>query len=145
MSTKQNKAVVRRLNEAIISQGNVEALEELVAVDVHDNSALPGSPPGRERVKQLFFDLYRTAFPDLRAEIYDMIAEGDKVVTRKAFHGTHQGPLMGIPPIGRQVTILVTDIVRVVDGQIVEHWANVDQLGLMQQLGVIPAPGAMPA
>ena len=141
MSTEQNKDVVRRFNEEFISQGNVAALEELIVEDVVDYNALPGFPPGREGVRQLFFDLYRTAFPDLRAEIQDMIAEGDKIVTRKVFHGTHLGPLMGIPPTGREVTIHVTDIVRVVNGQIVEHWNNVDQLGLMQQLGVIPMPG----
>ena len=63
-------------------------------------------------------------------------------MTRKAFHGTHTGPLMGIPPTGKRVTIDVIDIVRVANGQIVEHWNIVDQMGLMQQLGVIPMPQA---
>ena len=63
------------------------------------------------------------------------------MVTRKAFHGTHLGPLMGIPPTGKRVTIGVIDIVRVVEGKIVEHWCVVDQMGLMQQLGVLPVLG----
>jgi predicted ester cyclase len=95
---------VRRFNEEFISQGNLAAFHDLLATDVIDHTALPGFPPGAEGVKQLFFGVYRAAFPDLDAEIYDQIAEGDKVVTRKAFHGTHLGPLMGIPPTGKQVT-----------------------------------------
>jgi predicted ester cyclase len=141
MSTEENKAVVRRFNEEFISPGNLDAFHDLLASDVLDHTALPGFPPGAEGVKQLFFGVYRTAFPDLYVEIYDQVAEGEKVVTRKAFHGTHPGPLMSIPPTGKQVTIRVIDIVRVVNGQIVEHWSVVDQLGLMHQLGVIPTLG----
>jgi predicted ester cyclase len=69
--------------------------------------------------------------------IHDQIAEGDKVVTRKVFHGTHRGELMGIPPTGREVQIEVIDIVRVEGGQIVEHWNVVDRRGLLQQLGAL--------
>ncbi len=141
MSTEENKVIVRRFNEEFITQGSMDAFNELLAPDVIDHNAIPRFPPGAEGVKQLFFGVYRTAFPDLRAEIYDMIAEGDKVVTRKAFHGTHCGLLMGIPPTGRTVTINVIDIVRVVNGKITEHWNVVDQLGLMQQLGAIPTSG----
>ena len=69
-----------------------------------------------------------------------MVAEGDKVATRKTFHGTHQGEFMGIPPTGQQVSIGLIDIVRIVDGKVVEHWSIGDNLGMMQQLGVIPMP-----
>ena len=86
------------------------------------------------------FDGFRRAFPDFRATILDQIAEGDKVVTRKVFHGTHEGELMGIPPTGREVEIQVIDIVRLADGRIVEHRNVVDRLGLLQQLGALPAP-----
>jgi predicted ester cyclase len=82
------------------------------------------------------FDAFRAAFPDFRATIHDQIAEGDKVVTRKVFHGTHHGELMGVAPTGRPVEIEVIDIVRVKNGRIVEHWNVVDRLGLLQQLGV---------
>jgi hypothetical protein len=76
--------------------------------------------------------------PDFRATILDQVAEGDRVVTRKVFHGTHLGPFQGIPPTGRQVEIHLIDIVRVADGQIVEHWNSVDRLGLLAQLGGLP-------
>jgi predicted ester cyclase len=81
--------------------------------------------------------MFRNAFPDFRAVIHDLIAEDDKVVTRKTFDGTHEGELLGIPPTGKEVTIELIDILRVADGEITDHWNVVDQLGLMQQLGVI--------
>lgn len=83
----------------------------------------------------MFFD----ALPDLQAIIHDQVADDDKVVTRKTLRGTHQGPLFGIPPTGKTVDIEVIDILRVSDGKITDHWNNVDRLGLMQQLGAIPA------
>jgi predicted ester cyclase len=79
------------------------------------------------------------AFPDFRAEIHDLLADRDLVVTRKTFHGTHDGGFMGIPPTGKQVAFDVIDIVRYENGRLAEHWNVVDQLGLMQQLGVIPS------
>jgi predicted ester cyclase len=82
------------------------------------------------------------AFPDLRAEIHDQVEEADKVVTRKTFHGTHEGEFMGIPARGRSVAWEVIDIVRVIDNKMVEHWNVVDALSPMQQLGAIPAPTA---
>jgi predicted ester cyclase len=82
-----------------------------------------------------------TAFPDMRAEIHDQVAEGDKVVTRKTFYGTQQGEFMGIPPTGKKVAFDVIDIFRIADGRILEHWFAGDMLGLMQQLGAVPAPG----
>jgi predicted ester cyclase len=68
------------------------------------------------------------------------MAEGDKVATRKTLQGTHQGEFMGIPPTGQQVSMGLIDIVRIADGRVVEHWSMGDNLGMMQQLGVIPAP-----
>jgi len=70
--------------------------------------------------------------------IDDMIAEGDQVVTKKTFTGTHEGDFAGIPPTGKRVTLQFVDIMRVRDGRIVEHWLSMDQLSFMQQLGVIP-------
>ncbi len=138
MSTEFNKAIVRRFNEEFISRGDVAAADELLAENVLDHNATPGSPRGRDGVKQ-FFGWLKTAFPDLRTIVYDQTAEGDKVVTRKAFQATHQGEFAGISPTGKAVTIHLTDIVRISSGQIAEHWVVIDQLGLMQQLGVLPA------
>ena len=105
---------------------------------VERSGVFPSFPTTRDGMKQLFTMLHE-AFPDLHPTIHDQIGEGDKVVTRKTLHGTHQGELIGIPPTGKQVAIEVIDILRVEDGKLVDHWAVVDQLGLMQQIGAIPS------
>ena len=85
--------------------------------------------------------MFKGAFPNSYFSVEDMIAEGDKVVTRKPFHGTHEGEFMGMPPTGRRVSMELIDIVRISEGRVVEHWSMGDNLGMMQQLGVIPRPG----
>ena len=137
MSVTDIKLLVRRFVEEAQSRGNLDILEEALASDFVNHSAPPGVPPTREGTRQLFAAM-RSAFPDLTATIHDQIAEGDKVVTRKTLTGIHRGPFFGIPPTGRRVSFGVIDIVRVVDGRIVEHWNEVDQLGLLRQLGAIP-------
>ena len=141
MSAEEHKALVRRFVEEVQNRGDLASLDELCAPDFVNHSAPPGVPPTREGLVQLTA-VFRQAFPDGRMAIEDMLAEGDKVVTRKTFRGTHQGDLMGLPPTGRRVEIGLIDIVRVVDGKVVEHWNAVDNLGMLQQLGAIPAPGA---
>jgi steroid delta-isomerase-like uncharacterized protein len=95
------------------------------------------SPPtGRADFAYLFG--FMNAFPDSRVTIDDMIAEGDQVVTKKTFRGTHEGEFAGIPPTGKTVELQFVDIMRVHNGKIVEHWNCIDQLSFMQQLGVIP-------
>jgi steroid delta-isomerase-like uncharacterized protein len=139
MSTEENEAVISRFIDEVQNQHNVGALDDLFSPNFIDHSGI-SNPPNLDGTKQ-FFTMLFTAFPDIRATIQDQVAEGDKVWCRKTFHGTHQGEFMGIPPTGTAVEIDVIDIHRVVDGQIVEHWAVADMLGLMQQLGAIPAPG----
>ena len=85
--------------------------------------------------------MFRQAFPDSYFTIEDMVAEGDKVATRKTFYGTHQGEVMGIPPTGKQVSIDLIDIVRVAGRQVVEHWSIGANLGMLQQLGIVPQQG----
>jgi predicted ester cyclase len=104
---------------------------------VLDHSRPPGISPGAAGVREQF-DGFRAAFGDFRATILDQICEGDKVVTRKVFTGTHVGAFQGIEPTGREVEIHCIDIVRVADGRIVEHWNCVDRLGLLAQLGALP-------
>ena len=140
MSTEENKAIVRRFVDEVQSGGNIEILDELCSPDFINHSAPPGMPAGCEGVK-LVTAMFRQAFPDSYFTIEDMIAEGDKVVTRKTFHGTHEGEFMGIPPTRRRVSISLIDIVRIAGGRVVEHWSLADNLGMMQQLGVIPQPG----
>ncbi len=140
MSTEENKAIVRRFFEET-SRGNLDVLDALMSENYVDHNLPPGLPPGREGQRRLIRS-YLQAFPDLRFTIEELIAEGDKVVTRGRYQGTQQGELMGIPPTGKQVNVALIDIVRVADGKFVEHWIEADTLGLLQQLGALPTPEA---
>ena len=138
MSTEQNKSIVRRLvNEAQIA-GNVDVIDELLADDFVDHTPLEGLPGTREGVRMLFTAL-RAAFPDLRVDISEQIAEDEKVVTRKTFSGTHAGPFLGLPPTGSPVSFEVIDILTIRDRKICEHRVVLDKLGLLRQLGAIAA------
>ena len=134
-----NKAVVRRFVEEYQTGHDVAVAEELMADDFIDHSPFGPMSPDRDGVLALFGMLF-AAFPDLRAEIHQQYADGDDVITRKTFRGTHRGDFLGIPPSGTEVAFDVIDIVRVRDGKMVEHWNVVDAMGLMTQLGAIPAP-----
>ena len=138
MSTEDNKANVRRGFDAL-NERDWAAFEALCAPDIvlHNASmTIQGYPAYKQ-----FITMYFTAFPDLHITIEDMIAEGDTVVVRTTFHGTHKGDLMGIPPTGKQATTTGMSIFRVANGKAVEQWSNYDDLGLLQQLGVVPPPG----
>ena len=103
---------------------------------------LPGAPElirGPEGTKQLHVP-YFSAFPDFRTPVEEVIGEGNKVTVRYTAHATHRGEFMGIAPTGRRVTMPGMSILRIAGGKIVEEWAMPDFLGLMQQLGAIPAP-----
>ena len=139
MSAEENKAIARRGYQAI-NQKNLDALDEVVAPDMTEHDPAPGQAPGLEGVKQYFSSLH-AAFPDVQMDVEEMIAEADKVVARVSVSGTQRGEFMGIAPTGNRVAITGIDILRVADGKIVEHWGNFDDLGMMQQLGVIPEPG----
>lgn len=138
MSTEDNKAHVRRGFEAV-NQKNLAVFDELLDPDVVFHNAST-TMQGLEAYKQ-FLSMYITAFPDLQFTVEDMIAEGDRVVARCTTRGTHQGTFMGIPPTGKQVKTTLIFIDRIVNGKGVEQWSNGDDLGLLQQLGVISAPG----
>lgn len=135
MSEEENKAIVRRTWEGLFNQGNMAVADELIAANF-TNHAAPGAPPGPGSFKQLV-TMYRAAFPDVQFAIEDLLGDGDKVVIRNSFGGTHRGSFMGIAPTGRRVSQEQIHIVRVASGQIVEHWAVRDDLSLMRQLGVV--------
>jgi steroid delta-isomerase-like uncharacterized protein len=139
MSTEANKNIVRRYVEEVQNEDNLMALEEIAAPGYVNHGAPRGVPPDREGIKQLTA-MFRQAFPDGRMTIEDMLAEGDRVATRKTFRGTHRGELMGIPPTGKAVAIRLMDISRLVDGKVVESWHVGDDLGMLQQLGVLQTP-----
>ena len=141
MSIEENKAIVSRATEEIFNKNNLAVVDELYATNfVSHGSDIPGVTPDREGYKQ-FVTMSRTALPDFHTTIEDMIAEGDKVVQRFTARGTHKGEFMGIPPTGKQVTVTGIAIDRIAGNKIVENWANMDMLGMMQQLGVVPPPG----
>ena len=136
MSTEQNKQLFRQLVEEIFNRGNMGAADNFMAPNFIEREELPpGIPRDREGVKQMTL-MFRSAFPDFKVTIDDLIAEGDKVVSRTTWSGTQKGEFMGIPPTGKQISIGVIDILRVVDGKFVEHWGQMDSAGMMQQLGV---------
>jgi steroid delta-isomerase-like uncharacterized protein len=136
-----NKEIVRR---AITEPwtGNLDVIDELIADDYvgHDPS-MPEPTRGPEGVKE-FFGIFMAAYPDASITIEEQIADGDWVASRWTGRGTHKGELMGIPATGKQVTVSGITISRLAGGKIAEEWNNWDTLGMMQQLGAIPAPAA---
>jgi steroid delta-isomerase-like uncharacterized protein len=139
---EQNKQVVRRFTEDLWNRGSLDKLGEFISTNHknHPNASAPDFGQGPQAVGQLV-SMYRTAYPDTKLTIDDQIAEGDRVVTRWTAAGTHQGELFGMPATGKHVKVTGIFIDRVVDGKIVETWGEFDALGMMQQVGAIPAPG----
>ncbi len=138
MSTEENKATIRSFYEAA---ADPERSVQFVSPDFVDHSLPPGMPQGLEGYRQLVA-MFNQAFPDLRVEVEQLVAEGDRVADRVVVRGTHQGEFMGIAPTGQQVVLTSTNINRLAGGQIVEHWGDADNLGLLQQLGAIPTSQA---
>jgi predicted ester cyclase len=139
-STEANMATNRRFYEEVINQKRLAVVDEVAGANYVSHSFPPGLPPGREGLKA-FVGAFHAAFPDGHLSIDQMIVEGDTIATRLTFHGTHTGNFMSIPPTGKKVTVPALDMARYVDGKLVEHWGGPDQMSLLQQLGVIPAPG----
>lgn len=139
MPLEDEKAVVRRAVEAF-NQRNLQQLEEFFAPDYVEHPLPPGQSPGLEGVRQRW-SMFAAAFPDARITIEDLVAEGDKVAVRFTFDGTHQGELMGVPPVGKRVAVMGSDINRIKGGKIAERWGEFDMLSMLQQLGAIPTAG----
>ncbi len=136
-----NKAIARYYLEEGFSTGNLAPADELIAANFTNHD--PGTPPlpaGPEGYKQLV-SMYRTAFPDLKVTVDDLIDEGNKVAARWTARGTNTGQLMGMPAIGKQAMVTGISILTIADGKVTDQWVNWDTLGMLQQLGVIPVPG----
>jgi steroid delta-isomerase-like uncharacterized protein len=133
------KTVADRIFEEVWNQRNREAVDELITADYvhHDGHGIPVEP-GIEGYKQ-FVSIYLNAFSDLRFTIEDEISADDKIVTRWRVAGTHDGDLPGLPRTGKSISLAGISITRLRDGKIAESWNNWDMLGMMQQLGAIPA------
>jgi predicted ester cyclase len=140
MSADENKAAVRRFAQQVISAGNMAAFDELVSPAYVEHTPSPGGGTDRDSFLRELEGLHN-AFPDLKTEEEDLVAEGDKVVYRGTLSGTHRGEFFGIPPTGRSFRISELHINVLKEGRLVEHWGIFDSLGLMQQLGVIPQQG----
>lgn len=139
MSTEAAKALYRRWFEEVVNARKIDLADSLLAEDyVLHFPGMPG-PVDRDGHKQLLA-MFHAAFPDWQETVEDVIAEGDMVVIRVRGSGTHEQPFQGIPPTHRRVTATGVGIGRVVGGRIAESWAEYDALGLLQQLGAIPAP-----
>ena len=129
---------IQRLYD-LINAGDIDGFGKQLADDFVEREEIPGLPPTKDGVVQ-YFRILLAAFPDMRMDVKDVITSGDKAVARVQVTGTHKGEFMGIPPTGNQVSMNLIDITRFGDdGLAREHWGVVDQLALMQQLGVIPA------
>ncbi len=139
MSTEQNKQVVLKLYE-LLNNGDAESVGELVAQEYVEHDPLPGQGNGRDGVVDRFSMIVGGLAPHFTVE--DVVAEDDKVVVRWTNAGTHVAEFAGIPATGRSFTIGGIDIYRVANGSICEHWHVIDQLSMLGQMGLLPAPAA---
>jgi len=135
MTTEENKAAARRLIEEVFNKRNLALMDELVDANFVQHGSTEFK--GRDSFKG-FVNMQVTAFPDMKVTAEDTIAEGDKTATRITIRGTHQGELMGIAPTGKQITMTGIVITRFAGDKQVESWIVTDNLGMMQQLGVVP-------
>lgn len=139
--SEQNTALVRRAVEEVWNRGDFAVVDELVTSDIVVRAPMPGHEiHGPAGIKE-FYAALRAGFPDIHFTIEDQFAAGDRVVTRWTTRATHTGAFQGMPPTGKQVRMAGIDIDRIADGKVVECWPVMDELGLLQQLGVVPTAG----
>src|SRR3984957_12304109 len=138
---QDNSSIVRRFVEEVINQGQFDSTAQFVWEDVVEQVPFPGQGPGIEGLKDVLRG-FRTGFPDIHFAIVEQIAEGEKVLSRFEWTGTHRGEFLGVPATGRSVKVWGMVLDRLVDGRIKETRIIMDLLGLMIQLGVVPPPGA---
>jgi predicted ester cyclase len=140
MSTEQNKAIVQHYREAH-NTNQLDRLDAIVATNLIAHNLMPGLPPGLEGGKMAHMGGI-ASFPDMYVKTDDLIAESDRVVERWTLTGTYTGaPFFGAPANGKKFSVTGISVYRIANSQVVEHWGEMDFLGLLQQLGMIPAPG----
>ena len=143
MGVAENKALAARIPLEVFNQGRVDVLDEVLVPDYIEHSPAPGFPDGPEGLKQFVLAL-RAAFPDFTYRIELEIAEGDLVVHYLHATQTMRGDFLGMKATGKTATVEQTHIARIRDGRLVEHWGVIDQLSMLQQLGIIPMPEVAP-
>ncbi|MGA2727119.1 MAG: ester cyclase [Terracidiphilus sp.] len=134
-----NKEVIRAFIEHVLNQGRFDRMNDLVLENFIELDPLPGQQQGREGLKAVLMQ-FRSAFPDIRWRIDEMVSEGEKVVTRFTWTGTHRDTFLGIPATGRQVEVKGVVIDRLETGKMADSRILMDTLGLLQQLGALPSP-----
>lgn len=139
--TANNTAIVRRVYDEILNQENKALIDELYAADVILHDPFMGTQTGREAFKQLL-GVFDTGFPHHRVEVQQTITEGDWVAVVHMHTATHTGVFNGLPPTGKTVRVPGVEVFRLAEGRIVEFWRHDDDLGLLMQLGAVPAPAA---
>jgi steroid delta-isomerase-like uncharacterized protein len=139
MSAEENETLIREMIEEVWYKGDLAAVDRYFAIDYVDHTPLPGQAPGSVGYKEAVATI-RGAFPDLHLILEDILCEGDKVALHYTMQGTHRGQFMGIPATGKPFSVTGMINARIAEGKVVERWANVDTLGLMKQLGVVPSP-----
>jgi len=128
---------IRRVFEEAVNQRKFEVFDELFA-STYVNHNMPTPVPGPEGMKMVI-GMFINAFPDFRVDVTDVVADGDYLSSYGRFSGTHQGDFQGIPATGKQIDATYVDIWRVEEGKLIENWVNIDTMGMMKQLGVIPS------
>ena len=139
MSIAENKAVITRFVEEVLNQGKLDHVEQLMLPDFVQLDPFPGQGPGREGVKGVVA-AFRSAFPDMHWAIEEQVGEGEKVVSRLAFTGTHRGEFMGIPASGKRVHVKGVAVDRVAGGKMADSRVLMDTMSMMRQLGALPEP-----
>ena len=142
--SETNKALIRRLFEEAVNKGNLSVVDENLSTDYVYREPTVGERRGRVGSRELI-TMYRNAFPDVKLTIDEQIAEGDTVVTRWTGTGTHRGELFGVPPTGKTVRVQGVLVSRIANGKVVEETEIYDALGMLRQLGVVPAATAKAA
>ena len=134
-----NKHLVETFIQELFTKGDLDAVDRYLAPDfVNHDSPFPGAPDGPEGMRQAAVR-YRAALPDWHSDVNQMVSEDDIVVELFTASGTHRGELMGVPGTGRTIVLRGINVFRITDGKIVERWGQLDQLGVLQQLGLGPA------
>ena len=142
MSTLQGQSIVRRVLDEAFNRGNLAIVDELVAPNSISHHLSWGTPANRTGLKQLIA-MFRTAFPDLHCTIEDEIIQGDKTAAHWTMCGTHKGQFLGNPPTSKSIVVQGMIYAHIENDQVIENYILIDQMGILQQLGLVPPPRPM--
>lgn len=137
MAIGENKRIARRYIEDLWAKGNLDLLDHLISERFVNHSPAPDEPPGIDGIKG-GIEIFHNGFSDIKFAIEDLVTEEDKIVIRGLFQGIHTGEFLGVPPTQKEITMTWIIILQIEDGKITDRWANMDDLGLMSQLGLFP-------